>query len=66
MKNFLLDKRGREELKGGPEIPHETCIHYPPEVSSIKYCCLGVFWEEYFRLITIYIANRKKTTLKLA
>ena len=27
-------------------------IYYPPEVSSVKYCCLGVFRKEYFRLIT--------------
>ena len=26
--------------------------HYPPDVSSMKYCCLGVFRKEYFRLIT--------------
>ena len=29
-----------------------TRIYYPPEVSSMKYCCLGVFRKEYFRLIT--------------
>ena len=33
-----------------------TEIDYPPEVSSMKYCCLGVFREEYFRLTS---ANRK-------
>ena len=27
-------------------------IYYPPEVSSMKYCCLGVFRKEYFRLVT--------------
>ena len=27
-------------------------ILYPPEVSSIKYCCLKVFRKEYFRLVT--------------
>ena len=25
--------------------------YYPPEVSSMTYCCLGVFWKEYFRLV---------------
>ena len=28
-------------------------IYYPPEVSSMKYCHLGVFRKEYFRLVTI-------------
>ena len=23
-----------------------TCFIYPPEVSSVKYCCLGVFRKE--------------------
>ena len=27
-------------------------IYYPPEVSSMKYCCLGVFRKEYFRFVT--------------
>ena len=27
-------------------------IYYPPEVSSMKYCHLGVFRKEYFRLVT--------------
>ena len=27
-------------------------IYYPPGVRSMKYCCLGVFRKEYFRLIT--------------
>ena len=27
-------------------------IYYPPEVSSMKYCCLGVFRKEYSRLLT--------------
>ena len=27
-------------------------IYYPLEVSSMKYCCLGVFRKEYFRLCT--------------
>ena len=27
-------------------------FYYPPEVSSMKYCYLGVFWKKYFRLIT--------------
>ena len=30
----------------------ENKIYYPPEVSSMKYCSLGVFRKEYFRLIT--------------
>ena len=29
-----------------------TYIYYPPEVSRRKYCYLGVFWKEYFRLVT--------------
>ena len=29
-----------------------SLLYYPPEVSSIKYCHLGVFRKEYFRLIT--------------
>ena len=27
-------------------------IYYPPEVSSMKHCHLGVFRKEYFRLVT--------------
>ena len=27
-------------------------VNYPPEVRSMKYCCLGVFRKEYFRLLT--------------
>ena len=27
-------------------------VYYPPDVSSMKYCCLGVFRKEYFRLVT--------------
>ena len=27
-------------------------FYYPPEVCSMKYCCLGVFMKEYFRLVT--------------
>ena len=27
-------------------------IYYPPELSSIRYCCLGVFRKEYLRLVT--------------
>ena len=26
--------------------------HYPPEVSSMKYCCWGVLRKEYLRLVT--------------
>ena len=35
-------------------------IYYPPEVSSMKYCCLGVFRKEYFRLVITYCKQRKK------
>ena len=27
-------------------------LYYIPDVSSMKYCCLGVFRKEYFRLVT--------------
>ena len=27
-------------------------IYYPPEVSSMKYCTLGIYRKEYFRLVT--------------
>ena len=27
-------------------------IYYPPEASSMKYCWLGLFRKEYFRLVT--------------
>ena len=31
----------------------ESKAYYPPEVSSMKYCCLGVFRNDiYFRLVT--------------
>ena len=30
----------------------EYNINYPHEVSSMKYCCLGVFRKGYFRLVT--------------
>ena len=30
----------------------EGHIYYPPEVSSMKYCCLGIFRKEYFRCVT--------------
>ena len=30
----------------------EIIIYYPPEVSSMKYCCLGIFRKEYLRLLT--------------
>ena len=36
-------------------------VYYPPEVSSIKYCCLGVFRKEYFRLVTKQCKKEKKT-----
>ena len=34
-------------------------IYYPPEVSSMKYCQLGVFRKEYFRLVTKYHKKKK-------
>ena len=34
-------------------------LYYPPEVSSMKYSCLGVFRKEYFRLVTNYSATTK-------
>ena len=34
------------------------CHYYPPKVSSMKYCCLGVIRKEYFRLV-INSATRK-------
>ena len=37
---------------------HDIDIYYPPEVSSMKYCHLGVFRKEYFRLVT-NSANRE-------
>ena len=30
----------------------KTMFYYPPEVCSMKYCCMGVFRKEYFRLLT--------------
>ena len=33
-------------------FPSTLGFYYPPEVSSMKYCCLGVFTKEYFRLVT--------------
>ena len=35
------------------EATSHKVIYYPLEVSSMKYCCLGVFRKEYFRLVTI-------------
>ena len=31
---------------------YDLWFYYPPEMSSFKYCCLGVFRKEYFRLVT--------------
>ena len=28
-----------------------SLFYYPPEVSSMKYCCWGVFRKEYFRVV---------------
>ena len=36
-------------------------IYYPPEVSSIKYCHLGEFRKEYFRLVTKIVQIEKYT-----
>ena len=36
--------------------------YYPTEASIMKYCCLGVFRKEYFRLIT-NSANRENTLI---
>ena len=30
----------------------DISFYYPPEVSSMKHCCFGVFRKEYFRLMT--------------
>ena len=35
-------------------------FYYPPEVSSMKYCCLGVFRKEYFRLVTKHCKYKKR------
>ena len=32
-----------------------TSVYYPPEVSSMTYCCLGVLRKEYFRLVTTHV-----------
>ena len=40
-----------------------THLYYPPEVSSMKYCYLGVFRKEYFRLVTKE-HKTKKTAVK--
>ena len=47
-----------------------TCVHlvkrpmffYPPEVRSMKYCGLEVFWKKYIMLGT----SRNKTARKMA
>ena len=38
-----------------------TLLYYPPEVSSMKYCCSGVFRKEYFRLVNTYCKQKKIT-----
>ena len=44
---------GTLPMKSGTHSQHTTAsIYYPPEVSSMKYCCLGVFRKESFRLLT--------------
>ena len=35
-----------------PQLNRVGGFYYPPEVSSMKYCCWGVFRKEYFRLFT--------------
>ena len=37
----------------------EKKVYHGPEVSSMKYCCLGVFRKEYFSSL-LNSANRKK------
>ena len=39
-------------------------LYYPPEVSSMKYCCLGVFRNEYMNTSgsSLSSANKKKWT----
>ena len=39
-------------------------IYYPPEVSSMKYCKLEVFWKEYFMLCTSGNKTDRKSPLK--
>ena len=33
-------------------VKHLLFVYHPPKVSSMKYCRLGVFRKEYFRLVT--------------
>ena len=42
-----------------------STIYYPPEVSSLKYYCLGVFRKEYFRLQLMVQIERKNTEILL-
>ena len=46
-----MDVVQHETTSGGHHI-EITCIYYPPEVGSMKYCCLGVLEKEYFMLVT--------------
>ena len=49
---------------GEVEIPYEKIVHYyPQEVSSMKYCCLGIFRKEYFRLVTNWCKWTKHTKM---
>ena len=41
----------RSFLSMPTEVVWRLRLYYPPEVSSMKYCCLGVFKKEYFKLI---------------
>ena len=40
-----------------PRLRDKGFIIYPPEVSSMKYCCLGVFRKEYVRQILVQIGK---------
>ena len=49
-----VDNIGRNTSRGV-----QSQVYYPPEVSSMEYCCSGVFRKEYLRLVTIASAKRK-------
>ena len=55
----LKDQHGRTRLGGigvhtlSPSLETQRgSTYYPPEVSSMEDCCLGVFRREYFSLVT--------------
>ena len=43
---------GLQVSEGGWDGVAFLISYYPLEVNSMKYCCLGVFRKEYFRLVT--------------